>query len=72
MWKMSEVCLSFKSSDNIDASIIVLKFCLGAENHEEEFFIGSILEYLPVGSYFMKESCIHEINDRSEISCISR
>ena len=70
--KMSEVCFRFESSDNINASIIVLKFCLGAKNHEEEFLIGSVLEYLPVGSYFMEESCIHEINDRSEISSISR
>lgn len=70
--KMSKVCLGFKSSDHIDTSIIVLEFCLGAENHEEEFLIGSVLEYLPVGSYFMKKSCIHEINHGSEISCISR
>lgn len=72
MREMSEFCFGFESSDDIYTPIIVLELCLRAENHKEEFLIGSILEYLTVGSYFLKLSLIHEVNYWSEISSISR
>lgn len=62
MRKMSEFCFCLESSDNIYAPIIVLELRLRAEDHEEEFLIGSILEYLTVSSDFLKFPLIHEIN----------
>ena len=62
MRKMPEFCFGFKSSDDIYTPIIILELCLRAEDHEEEFLIGSILEYLTVRSYFLKFSLIHEVN----------
>ena len=55
-------CFRFESSDNIYTPIIVLELCLRAEDHEEEFLIGSILEYLTVSSDFLKLPLIHEVN----------
>lgn len=72
MREMSEFCFGFESSDNIYTPVIILELCLRAENHEKEFLIGSILEYLTVGSDFLKFPLIHEINHRPEISSISR
>ena len=72
MRKMPEFCFGFKSSDDIYTPVIILELGLRAENHEKEFLIRSILEYLTVGSYFLKLSLIHEINHRPEISSISR
>ena len=72
MRKVSEFCFGFESSNDIYTPIIVLEFCLRAEDHKEEFLIGSILEYLTISSYFLKFSLIHEVNHRSEISSISR
>lgn len=72
MRQMPELCFGLKSSNDIYASIIILELCLRAEDHEEEFLIRSILEYLTVGSYFLKLPLIHEIDHRSEISSISR
>ncbi len=72
MREMSKFCFRFEPSDNIYTSVIVLELCLRAENHEEEFLIGSILENLTVGSDFLKFPLIHEINHRPEVSSISR
>ncbi len=72
MREMSEFCFRLESPNNIYTPIIVLELGLRAEDHEKEFLIGSILEYLTVGSYFLKFSLIHEVNHRSEISSISR
>ena len=72
MRKVSEFCFGFEPSDNIYASIIILELCLRAEDHEEEFLIGSILEYLTVGSYFLKFPLIHKVNYWPEVSSVSR
>lgn len=72
MRKVSEFCFGFESSDDIYTPIIVLELCLRAEDHEEEFLIRSILEYLTVGSYFLKFSLIHEVNYWPKVSGISR
>ena len=72
MRKMSEFCFRLESSDDIYTSVIILELCLRAENHEEEFLIRSILEYLTVSSYFLKFPLIHEVNYWPEISSISR
>lgn len=72
MREMSEFCFRLESPDNIYAPVIVLELCLRAENHEKEFLIGSILEYLTVGSYFLKFPLIHEINHRPKVSSVSR
>ncbi len=72
MRKMSSFCFCLKSSYNIDTSIIIFKLGLRAEDHEEEFLIWCILEYLTIRSYLMKSSLIHKVNHRSKISCISR
>lgn len=72
MRKMPEFCFGFKSSDDIYTPIIVLELCLRAEDHKEEFLIGSILEYLTIRSYFLKFPLIHQINHRPEVSSISR
>jgi hypothetical protein len=50
MRKVPEFCFRLESSDDIYTPIIVLELCLRAEDHEEEFLIRSILEYLTVGS----------------------
>lgn len=62
MREMSEFCFCLESSDDIYTPVIVLELRLRAENHEEEFLIRSILEYLTVSSDFLKLSLIHEIN----------
>ena len=72
MREMSEFCFGLESSDDIYAPVIVLEFCLRAENHEEEFLIGSILENLTVGSDFLKLPLIHEVNHRPKVSSVSR
>ncbi len=72
MREMSEFCFRLESSDDIYTPVIILELCLRAEDHEKEFLIGSILEYLTVGSYFLKLSLIHEIDHRPEVSSISR
>ena len=72
MRKMPCFCFCFESSHDIDASIIIFEFGLRAEDHEKEFLIRSIFEYLTIGSYLMESSFIHKVNHRSKISCISR
>lgn len=72
MREMSEFCFGFESSDNIYTPVIILELCLRAEDHEEEFLIRGILEYLTVGSYFLKLPLIHEIDHRPKVSSISR
>ncbi len=72
MRKVSEFCFGFEPSDYIYTPIIILELGLRAEDHEEEFFIRSILEYLTVGSDFLKFPLIHEVNYRPEVSSISR
>lgn len=72
MWKMSCFCFGLQSSNNIYTSIIIFELRLRAEDHEKEFLIRSILEYLTVGSDFLKFPLIHKVNDRSEISSVSR
>lgn len=68
---MTKFCFRLKSSDNIYTPVIILELCLGAEDHEKEFLIWSILEYLTIGSYFLKLALIHEVNHRSKVSGIS-
>ena len=72
MREMSKFCFCLESSNNIYTPVIILELCLRAEDHEEEFLIGSILEYLTVSSDFLKLSLIHEVNYWPEISSISR
>ncbi len=72
MRKMPEFCFRFESSDDIYTPVIILELCLRAEDHEKEFLIWSILEYLTIGSYFLKFPLIHEVNHWPEISSISR
>lgn len=62
MREMSEFCFRLESSDNIYTPVIILELGLRAEDHEEKFLIGSILEYLTVRSYFLKFPLIHEID----------
>ena len=47
----------------VDSSVIVLKFCLTAENHEEKFLIRIVGEPLPMRSDFNETSLIHEVDD---------
>jgi hypothetical protein len=72
MREMPKFCFRFESSDNIYTPVIILELCLRAEDHEKKFLIRSILEYLTIGSYFLKLALIHEVNYRSEVSSISR
>ena len=72
MGKMSEFCFCLESSDDIYAPVIVLELGLRAEDHEEEFLIWCILEYLTISSDFLKFPLIHKIDHRPEVSSVSR
>lgn len=60
--------LSPHASFHVDAPVVVLEFRLTPENHKEKLLIRGVGERLSVGTDFLEESLIHEIDERAEVA----
>lgn len=56
---------------HVHAFIVVIEFCLRAQNHQQEFFTGSIRESLPVRFHFDKLALVHQVNNRPQVSSVA-
>ena len=54
-WSRPELTASTKSSLDVFSSVVILQFCLGAEDHEEELLVGVVREPLGVTADFFQE-----------------
>ena len=67
----TKFAFSSQSSLHILRSVIIFEFRLATEDHEKEFLIGIVGEARSVCTNLDKYSCIHHVDNRSQISCIS-
>ena len=67
----TKFAFSSQSSLHILRSVIIFEFGLATEDHEKEFLIGVVGEARSVCTNLDKYSCIHHVDNRSQISCIS-
>jgi len=56
---------------HVESPVIVLRFRLRTEDHQEELLVRIVRESLRVAADFLKKPLIHQIDDRSQVSGVS-